>query len=109
MLLQLSFEAFEQRESISSGAGKSGNDAVLVEPAYFAGIGFHDGVTQRDLAVATHDNQVAPADRTDRGAAKIFHFWLLYLHAGKSGDSGQGMQGVWDFSYTIAITTAESG
>ena len=61
MFLQLGFEIFKQGKGIGGATGKTGDDAVVVEAAYLAGIALHDGITQRNLANGTDDHLVAAA------------------------------------------------
>jgi len=56
----LGFKAFEQGKGIGGTTGETGNDLILVEAAYLAGVALHDGVAEGYLAVTTdHDLAVA--------------------------------------------------
>ena len=71
VLLQLGLEALEQREGVGGAAGEAGEDLAVVQAAHLAGVALHDGVAERDLAVAAdRDTAVAP-DAEDRGAVRI--------------------------------------
>ena len=69
ILLELGFEAGEEREGVGGGAGEAGEDLVLVELADFLGGVLHDGAAERDLAIGGHDDGVAAADADDGGGA----------------------------------------
>ena len=71
VLLQLALEALEQREGIRGAAGKSREHLVVVQAAHFAGIALHDGVADRDLAVAAHGHGAVAAHREDRRAVRV--------------------------------------
>ena len=71
VLLELALEALEQREGIRRAAGKAREHLVVVQPAHLAGIALHDGVADRDLAVAAHGDRTAAAHREDRRAVRI--------------------------------------
>lgn len=51
VLLQLGLQALHECEGIGRGAGEARHD-VLVDAAYFLGVGLDDRVAQRHLAVA---------------------------------------------------------
>jgi len=63
ILLQLGLETAEQSESVGGGAGKSGKNLVLIEAANLLRSVLDDGFTERDLAVAGHDNFVVARER----------------------------------------------
>ena len=78
VLLQLRLEPLEQREGVGGGAGKSGNDLVVVELAHLARRALDDDVAQRHLAVAAYRHLPAAlgvlAPHADDGrAVKLFH------------------------------------
>jgi hypothetical protein len=61
VLLQLGLEARKEREGVGGGAGKPGQDLVLVEAANLFGRMFQHVVAQRDLPIGGHDHlAVAP-------------------------------------------------
>ena len=62
VLLQLGFKAAEQRESVGGGAGKSGQDLVLIQAADLLGGVLDHAFAKRDLAVAGHDHFAVAAD-----------------------------------------------
>ena len=66
ILLELRFEAAEERESISSGTGKAGENSILVQPPNFSSCVLDDSFAQRDLAVCGHHN-FAVATHTEHG------------------------------------------
>ncbi len=92
ILLQLGLETAEQSEGIGGRAGKSGKNLVLIEAANFLGAVLDDGFTERDLAVAGHDNLVVAADAEDGGGAdsagsgsfggafRGCSYWWVFLH-----------------------------
>ena len=75
ILLELGLQPLEQREGIGGGAGKAADHVALAEPADLLGIGFDDGLADRDLAVAAdHDlpclrtvRMVVPCQYQERG------------------------------------------
>jgi hypothetical protein len=52
ILLECAFEAFEQGEGVGRTASEAGEHATVVQPAHLARIAFHDGIPERNLAVA---------------------------------------------------------
>ena len=68
ILLKLGFQPFEQREGVGGGAGKAADHVALAELAHLLGIGFDDGLADRDLAVAADGHRAALADGQDGGA-----------------------------------------
>ena len=56
MLLKLAFETFEEGEGIGGGPGETGDHFAVVQAAHFLRIAFHDGIAERNLAVAGHDD-----------------------------------------------------
>ena len=71
VLLQLALEPLEQREGIGRAAGEPGDHASLVQPAHLARIRLHDGVAERDLAVAAHGDETVAAHAEDSGAVRV--------------------------------------
>ena len=51
---------------VGSGAGKSSQDTLMVEPAHFSGIVLDDGLADADLAVAADHRAGALAHHQDR-------------------------------------------
>ncbi len=70
-LLELAFEALEQREGIRRAAGKAREHLVVVEAAHLAGVALHDGVAEGDLPVAAHGDRAVLADGQDGRAVRI--------------------------------------
>ena len=68
ILFELRFKPLEQRKRIGGGAGKAADDLSAAKPAHLAGVGFDDGLADRDLAVAADGDKPALADGQDRGA-----------------------------------------
>jgi hypothetical protein len=62
MFLELAFETFEERKGVGGGTGETGDDLAVVQTANFLRVAFHDGVAQRNLAVAAHDDFAVTAD-----------------------------------------------
>jgi hypothetical protein len=73
VFFQLALEQLEQGEGVGSATGKAGDDTVIVQAAYLAGIALHDGVTHRYLAITTDDNTVTAAHGEYGRAAKLIH------------------------------------
>ena len=71
MLVELCFEALEQRERIGRAPGKAGEHLVVVQAAHLARVALHDGVAKRHLAVAAHRDRAVAPDRQDGGAVGI--------------------------------------
>ncbi len=67
MLLELGLEALEQGERVGRAAGEPGDHAVAVEAPHLAGVALHDGLAQRDLAVAAEGDRLAAAYTDDGG------------------------------------------
>ena len=61
MLFQLGFEALEQRERIRRATGKSGQNLVVVQPAYLACGGLDNDIAEGDLAIAAERYLIAAA------------------------------------------------
>ena len=72
ILLELRFEAREQRERIGGRPGEPGQDVVVVEPADLARALLDDGVAERDLAVAGEHGV-----RSSRRTARIVVAWKV--------------------------------
>src|SRR5437773_532865 len=66
ILLELRFERGEQREGIRGGAGESGEDRIVVEPADFLRALLQDGAAEGHLTVTRHNRAVVVPDREDR-------------------------------------------
>ena len=71
VLLELAFEALEQREGIRRAAGEAGEHLVVVEAAHLARVALHHGVAERDLAVAAHGDGAVAAHGENRRAVRI--------------------------------------
>src|SRR6185437_4750654 len=77
VLLQLAFEALEEREGVRRAAGEAGDHLVVVELAHLACVALHDGVAERHLAVAgQRDDAVAPHAKNGRAV------WIESLRVG---------------------------
>ncbi|MNC86895.1 hypothetical protein D3C83_25820 [compost metagenome] len=72
VLLELAFEALEERECIGRAAGKTRKDPVVIETPHLAGTRFHHDVAQRHLAVAAERNAAPAPYRQYGGAVKSF-------------------------------------
>src|SRR5205085_750041 len=70
VLLQLRLESREKRERIGGGAGKAGENPVVVQTADLARGLLHDGLAEGDLAVAGEDRPVLVPDRQNRRAVQ---------------------------------------
>ena len=67
ILLELGFEAREQRKRIGRRAGKAGEDVVVIEAPDLAGALLDDGIAERHLTVAGQHGAIVPAHREDGG------------------------------------------
>jgi len=56
VFLQLTFEALEEGEGVSGGAGETGQHLAVIEAADLLGVAFHHGIAEGNLAVAAHDD-----------------------------------------------------
>src|SRR5690606_4459957 len=65
------------RECIGGGAGKPGQDLVVVQAAYFACRALADGVAQGDLAVAAQGDVFAAAHANNGGGVKVVHVYSV--------------------------------
>src|ERR1700712_2537567 len=68
ILLELAFQPLEQGKGVGRGAGKTADDISLAELADLFGVGFDDGLADRNLPVAADHHLAALADRQNRGA-----------------------------------------
>src|SRR5437879_12089487 len=66
--LELLLEFLEQREGISRRAREAGEDLPAAQRAHLVGVGFHDGLTDRDLAVTADGDFAVLADAENRRA-----------------------------------------
>ena len=62
MCLQLSFKQLEQGKGIGRSTGKSGNDPVVIEAAYRAGIALYNSVSHGYLDITTNGHVFAASD-----------------------------------------------
>ena len=76
-LLELGFEAREQREGVGRGAGESGQNLVVVKAAQLFGGGFQHFLAERDLAVAGHHDFSVPAHAKDGGGTNSLFHWRI--------------------------------
>ncbi len=68
ILLELAFQPLEQREGVRGGAGETADHVALAEFSDLFGVGFDDGLADRDLPVASDHHLAALADRQNSGA-----------------------------------------
>ena len=73
MLVELTFEALEQREGVGGAACESGENAVLVEAPDLPRSRLDDDRTQRHLSVTAERDLAIAAHRENRGSMKLFH------------------------------------
>ena len=73
MLVELRFEALEQRERVGGRTGKSREHAVAVEAAHLARGRLDDDAAERHLAVAAERDGAVAANGKNRGSVKGFH------------------------------------
>lgn len=67
MLFEFALEPREQREAVRGGAGESGQHVVMIETTDLPRLMFHDGLTQRHLAIAGQNDLALMANREDGG------------------------------------------
>src|SRR5262249_26365998 len=60
VLLQFAFKPGKESESIRSGAGESGDNAVVEETAHFARVALHYRMLESDLTIAGHSYMIVP-------------------------------------------------
>ena len=73
-LVELAFEALEQREGVGRAAGEAAEHLAIVERPHLARVALHDGVAESDLSVAADgDGAVAPHGQDGR-AVRIEDF-----------------------------------
>ena len=92
ILLELGFQPFEQREGVGGGAGKTADHVTFAEPPHLLGIGFDDGLADRDLAVAADGDQAALADGQNGRAVPGGRRGLRRLHSSKISLSHQDVR-----------------
>src|SRR5262249_1324189 len=68
ILLEFGFQPLKKSEGVGRGAGESADHVALAEPADLLGVGFDNGLADRDLAVATNDNATGLANGEDGSA-----------------------------------------
>ena len=73
LFFQLAFKTLEKGEGVGGAAGESGEDAVFVEAADFACVALHDGIAERDLAVAGDGDVATTTDGEDGGGMCVKH------------------------------------
>jgi hypothetical protein len=73
MLVELRLESLEQRKCVRGGARKTGQNAVVEEPANFTRSRLDDDVAESHLAIATQRHAGAAPDRQYGSAVKDFH------------------------------------
>ena len=56
VLLQMGFKMFKQSKGIRSAASEAGDDLIVIQAAYLAGVAFHHGIAQRNLAITTENH-----------------------------------------------------
>ena len=70
---ELFLEAFEEGERIGGGAGETGQDLAVADPADFDGIVLGDDGAQGDLTVAAEGDLIVFADGEDCCGSSRFH------------------------------------
>src|ERR1700676_2894913 len=78
-LLELRFEAREQRERIRGGSGKSGQDPVAIKTAQLARRRLQNFLAERHLPVSSHDDFPIAADAQDGGGTYLYFLSHLPL------------------------------
>ena len=73
LFFQLAFKALKEGEGVGGAAGESSEDAVFVETTDFARVALHDGVAERDLAVAGDGDVATTTDGEDGGGMCVKH------------------------------------
>src|SRR5258706_12922978 len=79
VLLELRFEALEEREGIGRAAGEAGEDAILVDAAHFLRAALDHDLTERHLPIAAERHGCAAANGKDGGAVELLHREMNYL------------------------------
>ena len=72
------------RHRIGRGAGEPGEHLALAQAPHLARVALHDGVAERDLAIAGNDHAIALADRHDGGGVEDIGV-LAGIHAALRG------------------------
>src|SRR2546422_5666999 len=85
VLVELAFEALEQRKGVRRAAGESGEDAVLVQAPDFLRAAFDDDVAEGHLAVAAERHARAAAHGKNGGAVEGFHAGRCLIWGTKAG------------------------
>src|SRR3954471_14027882 len=67
VLVKLRLEAAEQRKSVGSRAGESGENLILIQAANFFLAMLDNGIAERDLSIPGHDDFAITADTQNRG------------------------------------------
>src|SRR5882724_1886462 len=98
MLLELRFEALEQREGVGCRAGESRQHIVMIDPAHLARGRLDDNVAERHLAVAAERHGAVAAHRKYRGAVKDFPW----------GDVGPDSKSQWRRDRPARVALARS-
>src|SRR5690606_41857539 len=90
LFCQLGVEAFLQSEGVSRGAGKVGQDAVLVETPHLACRALDDDIAQGHLTIAAQGDLVTAPNAQYGGSVKLFHG--IFLLKTPSGDGMRGFK-----------------
>src|SRR5262249_25539234 len=85
MLLELRFEALEQREGVRCTACEAGQNLLVIQPPDLArGLLDYD-VAERDLTVTAQRDRIAAPDRKDGGAVIGIHAFASRNDLGSMG------------------------
>ncbi len=69
ILLELAFKPGQQGKGVGRSAGKAGQNSLVVKPANFLRVRFHDGFAERNLPVAGHSYMIVFANQQHRRTA----------------------------------------
>ena len=102
-MLDLGLQPLKQRKGIGGSTGETANNVTLTERAYLAGIGFDDGGTNTDLAVAGDDDTTIftngqysrpmPGSRLSWIGSKCSHCICIYVRRGRGNSAALVEQG----------------
>src|SRR5204863_4831202 len=73
-LVELAFEALEQRERVRGAAGETAEHLAVAERAHLARVALHHGVAQRDLAITADGYGTIAPHGEDGRAVRIETF-----------------------------------
>lgn len=92
VLGELGIEALEEGDGVGGGAGEPGEHFAVGEASYLDGVMFDDGISERDLSVASEGDHSVVTDRDDSGTLEHVIISLLHpaLNRGTRAVVGRG-------------------